>query len=99
MHRWAAEPKPAEISEWAVSSRSASGSTTAWFLASERLHSLAMRRRGLVDVSSNRGRADERHRSDVRMGKERVDRHFVAVHHVEHPVRQTSAAEQLGQQE
>ena len=56
--------------------------------AAEGLHPLAVRGRGLVDVAGDRGRADERHGLDVRVGEQTVDGDLVPVEHVEHPVGQ-----------
>ena len=97
MHRSPAEPKPAAARWSAAKSRSASGSTIAWFFAPPSACTrLPVARGPLVDVPGDRRRADERHRGDVRVVEDRVDRHLVAVHHVEDAVRQAGLRPQLG---
>ena len=63
--------------------------------AAERLHALSCGGAVVVDVAGDRRRADERHRIDVGMREERVDRFLVAVNDVEHAVRQSGLFEQL----
>ena len=86
MHRSPADPKPALTAASATASRSASGSTTMWFLAPPsawtRLPCAGAR---LVDVPRDRRRADEGHRGDGRVLEQRVDGDLVALHHVEDP--------------
>ena len=60
--------------------------------AAEGLHPLAVRGAGLVDVAGDRRGADEADRLDVRVREQRVHRHLVAVHHVEHAVGQPGLA-------
>ena len=65
-------------------SRSASGSTTMWFLAPPSACTrLPLRGAGLVDVLGDRRRADEADRGDVGVLEDAVDRHLVALHDVE----------------
>ena len=63
--------------------------------AAERLHALAVLGAGLVDVLRDRRRADERHRRDLRVLEQAVDRDLVAVDDVEHAGRQAGLGEQL----
>ncbi len=49
-----------------------------------------------MDVAGDRGRAHERDGLDVRVLQEAVDGHLVAVHDVEHAVRQPGFRQQLG---
>ena len=65
--------------------------------AAQRLHALAVRGAGRVDVLRDRRRADEAHRLHVRMREQRVDRLLVAVDHVEHAVGQAGFLEQRGE--
>ena len=65
--------------------------------AAERLHALAVRGAGLVDVAGDRGRADEADRRDPGVLEDRVDRHAVAVDDAEHAVGQPGLGQQLGQ--
>ena len=67
--------------------------------AAERLHALAVRGAGHVDVARDRGRADEADRRDVGVLEQAVDRDRVAVHDVEHAVGQSGFGEQLGEQQ
>ena len=62
----------------------------------ERLHPLAVRGAGLVDVPGDRGRADEGDRCDLGVGQQPVDGDLVAVQHVEDAVRQPRLLPQLG---
>ena len=67
--------------------------------AAERLHALAVRGAGRVDVARDRCRADEAHRLHLRVGQQRVDRLLVAVDHVEHAGRHAGLGQQLGDEE
>ena len=85
MQRSPAEPNPAFTAASAARSRSASGSTTMWFLAPPSACTrLPLPRRGLVDVPRDRRGSDERHRLHVGVLEQPVDRDLVAVHDVEH---------------
>jgi hypothetical protein len=64
--------------------------------AADRLHALAGPRAALVHVLGDRRRPDERHRGDVRVVEQRVDRHLVPVDDVEHAVRQPGLVVELG---
>ena len=65
----------------------------------ERLHPLAVRGAGLVDVARDRRRADEAHRGDVRVAQQPVDRLLVTLDHGEHAVGQAGVLPQLGQEQ
>ena len=96
MHRSPAEPNPALTAASAARSRSASGSTTMWFFAPPSACTrLPARVPRLVDVARDRRRADERHRLDVGVLEQRVDRDLVAVHDVEHAGREPGFGPQL----
>ena len=72
---------------------SASGSTTMWFLAPPSACTrLPWRVPGLVHVARHRGAPDERHRVDVGVGQQRVDRFGVALHDVDDAVGEAGAA-------
>ena len=65
-------------------SRSASGSTSMWFLAPPSACTrLPLAVPGLVDVLGDRRRADEAHGGDVGVLEQAVDGHLVALHDVE----------------
>jgi hypothetical protein len=98
MQRSPADPKPALIAASAAMSRSASGSTTMWFLAPPSAWTrLPCDVPGEVDVASDRRRADEADRVDAGMFEELVDRVRVAVHHVEDTVGQPRLPEQFAE--
>ncbi|MNF79361.1 hypothetical protein D3C84_615730 [compost metagenome] len=63
--------------------------------AAQGLHAFAMASTGLVDVIGDRRGADEGHRFHIRVDQQRIDRLFVALHHVEHAVRQTGLFQQI----
>ena len=65
--------------------------------AAERLHALALRGSGRVDVLRDRRGPDERHGLDVGMMQDGVHRFLVSVDDVEHAVRQAGFLEQLGE--
>ncbi len=67
--------------------------------AAEALCALAVRGRARVDVLRDVGAADEADRLDLGVLEDRVDGFLVALHHLEHPGRQTGLDEQLGQPE
>ncbi len=64
--------------------------------AAQRLHPLAVGRSGRVDVLGDGGGADKRHGADSRVGQQHVHHLLVAVHHVDHAIRQAGLLEQLG---
>ena len=98
MQRSPAEPNAAAARWSAAKSRSASGRTTAWFLAPPRACTrLPAAVARLVDVPGDRRGADERDRRDVRVVEQRVDGHLVAVDDVEHAVGQAGLRPQLGE--
>ncbi len=63
----------------------------------QRLHPLAARRPLRIDVFGNRGRTDKGQRRHVRVLDQRIDRFLVAVHHIEHSIRQAGFLQQFGQ--
>ncbi|MNJ01635.1 hypothetical protein D3C73_1613240 [compost metagenome] len=65
----------------------------------QRLDALAMASPGLVDVVGDRRRADEAHGLDFRVVEQRIHGFLVALHHIEHAVRQPGFLEQLGDQQ
>ena len=65
----------------------------------QRLHALALGRAARVDVLGDRGRADEADRFHLGMVEQRIDRHLVALDHVEHAVRQARLLEQARMQQ
>lgn len=58
-----------------------------------------MTRAGLVDVPGDRGAPYERHCIDVGVGQQGIDRFGVALHDVEHAIREPGLLHDLGQQE
>ena len=81
-------------------SRSASGSTSMWFLAPPSACTrLPLAVPGLVDVLGDRRRADEADRGDVGVLEDPVDGHLVALHDVEAPGRQAGLGQQLGEEQ
>ena len=96
MHRSPAEPYAALTAASAAMSRSASGSTSMWFLAPPSACTrLPLLGAGLVDVLGDRGGADEADRGDVGMLEDAVDGDLVAVDDVEAAVGQTGLLQQL----
>jgi hypothetical protein len=67
--------------------------------AAQGLHALAVVGAGLVDVVGNRGRAHEAHGLHIRVLEQRVNRHLVALHHVEHAIGQAGLLQQIGDQQ
>ena len=65
--------------------------------AAQRLHALARRGAGPVDVLGDWRGADEADRGDARIVQQRVHSHFVAMHDVEHAVGQSGFLEQPGE--
>ena len=65
--------------------------------SAQRLHALAVHRAGGEHVFRDRGRADEAHRGDARIGEQRIHRLLVAVHHVQHSRRGARLEHQLGE--
>jgi hypothetical protein len=63
------------------------------------LDSLAVPRAGFVHVSRDGGAPHERHRVDVGMGQQRVDRLPIALHDVADAVGETGALHQFREQE
>ncbi len=63
--------------------------------AAERLHALAALRRFRIDVFRDRRGPDKRQRRDVRVFDQCIHGHLVAVHNVEHAVRQTGFLQQF----
>ena len=66
--------------------------------AAQRLHALIHARARVIDVLADRRGAHERDRRHVGMMQQGVDRHLVAVQHLEDAGRQARLGEQLGQQ-
>ncbi len=66
--------------------------------AGEGLNPLPVPGAGLIDVAGHRGRPHEGHGAHIGMLQQAIDRHPIAVHHVEHPFRQPRLGEQLGQE-
>ena len=64
--------------------------------AAECLHALPAARAGLVHVARDGRGADEAHGGNAGVRENRVHRHLVAVHHVEHARRQIRLGQQLG---
>ena len=58
------------------------------FRAAQRLAALSVGGRGLVNVFRNWRGADKAHRLHARVGQEHVNGLLIALHHVEHAVRQ-----------
>ena len=78
-------------------STSASGSTIMWFLAPPSAWTrLPCARAGLVDVARDGRRADEAHGRDVGVLEDPIDRHLVALDHVEDTRRDARLGQQLG---
>ncbi|KEH14699.1 hypothetical protein GY15_02625 [Delftia sp. 670] len=67
--------------------------------AAQGLHALAVARARLVDVVGNGRGAHEAHRLHVGMLDQRIHGFLVALHHVEHAVRQARLLEQVGDQQ
>ncbi|MCY1414922.1 hypothetical protein D9M71_303870 [compost metagenome] len=58
------------------------------------LHAFAAGGGLLVNVFGNRRRTDKGNRFDVRVLQQRIDRRLIALHHVEHSIRQTGFSQQ-----
>ena len=67
--------------------------------AADGLHTLAVTRISCIDVVTDRSGTDEADRSHLRMLKQRIHRDLVALHDVEHAVRQACLAEQVGDEQ
>jgi hypothetical protein len=67
--------------------------------ATQGLHALAVARTGFVNVVGNGGGAHEAHRLHVGVVEQRIHRHLVALHHVEHAIGQAGLLEQLGHEQ
>ncbi len=65
----------------------------------QRLHALAVGSALLMDVFSDRGRADKGNGLDVRVLQQCIDRHLVALHHIEDAIGQTGFLEQTRHQQ
>ena len=67
------------------------------FCAAQRLNAFAVVCAGFIDVIRNRCGADEADGFDIRVFQQGIHRLFIALHHVEHAVGQTSLFQQIGQ--
>ncbi|MNH37512.1 hypothetical protein D3C79_984280 [compost metagenome] len=63
------------------------------------LHALAAAGSGLIDVVGDRRRADKAHGLDFRVIEQGIHGFLVALHHIEHTVRQAGFLEQHGDQQ